>query len=148
MLSNRDPAHLIGVWSFERSIEDLQNEETSGASGSCELVPEGRDLILWRERAMLRHGGREFAASRDLRIERGEEGWHVKFDDGRYFHPWVPGEPVTHQCGADLYEGIIEFDGAADTVTSWQVIWRVRGPEKDLRIHTRLSRAGDYEGPR
>lgn len=142
-----EPTELIGTWLFERTIADLRDGETSAASGSCELTPEDSDLIHWRERATLRHGGRELPASRDLRIERDGSDWHVRFDDGRYFHPWLPGEEVTHPCGPDIYNGVIDLSGLGDPVESWQMTWRVRGPRKDLRIHTRLSRAGGFDGP-
>lgn len=144
-----DPTELIGKWNFERFIDDRRSGSRSSASGSCELVLEGADLILWREHGMLRHAGLELPTSRDLRIERGnrDDGatWHVTFDDGRYFHPWLPGEMVEHPCGADHYEGFIELIEATGAIDSWRVRWRVRGPDKDLRIETLLSRARDCD---
>lgn len=148
MKATEDPTKLIGRWSFEREIEDLRSGDRSSASGSCELVPENADLILWLERARLRHAGQEFPASRDLRVERDRDGWHVKFDDGRYFHPWLTDETVAHPCGPDLYEGVIDLGEATDSISSWWVTWRVRGPRKDLLIRTRLNRARDDDDRR
>lgn len=135
-----DPTGLIGKWAFERVIEDLATGGISDASGVCELSREAPGVILWRERATLRHGGRELEASREMRIEHDCEGWHVKFADGRYFHPWTPGKMAVHHCGADLYEGVIELGlgDATEAITSWQMTWRVRGPAKNLRIKTQL----------
>lgn len=142
-----DPTGLIGTWSFERVINDLEAGGTSRASGVCELSRQDAGLILWRERATLRHAGRELPASREMCIENDGGSWHVKFDDGRYFHPWSPSDTVVHHCGADVYEGFVDLGDPAETVSSWQVTWRVRGPRKNLLIVTRLSRAPDCGDP-
>jgi hypothetical protein len=137
-MTDADPTALLGSWTFDRLIEDLATGERSSADGSCELTAAGDDLILWHERATLNHGDQVFSASRDLRIERSAGAWHVHFGDGRYFHPWSTTAAVTHPCGEDLYEGLIEVDPTTDPVTTWQITWRVHGPRKDLRISTRL----------
>lgn len=140
-----EPTELLGTWHLKREIEDLRNGQKSSADGSCDLARVDADRIRWHERVTLRHAGHELPASRHLRIERGRVAedalsWHVYFDDGRYFHPWRTDEAVSHPCGADLYEGVIELEDPAGSVESWQITWRVRGPAKDLRIDTRLNR--------
>ena len=73
---------------------------------------------------------------RALWLERVDrDGWWVRFEDGTDFHPWSPGETVTHPCSPDTYVGLV--DGAGDT---WAIRWDVTGPSKDYTMTTELTR--------
>lgn len=133
------PDRLLGEWVLEREIVDRRSGMRSFASGRAKLTRERQDLITWHEDVLLSYRQSELAAHRNLRVELDDMGlWQVKFEDGRPFHPWSPGDTVTHHCGADTYKGVIDLIGTADKISSWQTIWSVRGPEKDLSIRTRL----------
>ena len=136
-----DPERLLGSWSLERLIEDRRTGRRSTASGRARLACPRQGLITWEEDVLLSYGGSDLAAHRKLRIERADdELWHVHFDDGRYFHPWLTAAPVIHRCGPDLYEGRIELDeGAAGQIASWRTRWAVHGPRKDQLILTHLT---------
>lgn len=77
---------------------------------------------------------------RTLKIVRRGDEWIVTFDDGRYFHPWSPGEQVKHPCGADLYTGRIDIERAHDPrarpVMRWTTTWTVTGPSKNYTMTT------------
>ena len=70
------------------------------------------------------------------RILPDGSGWLVCFDDGRPFHRWQPGAPITHPCRADVYRGVVSADPA-----ELRVLWDVSGPGKDVRLFTRCRRA-------
>lgn len=59
----------------------------------------------------------------------------MTFEDGRPFHPWLPGAVLEHRCGADLYVGRIDVAAGAMRTT-----WRVTGPAKDQLLVTDLAR--------
>ncbi|MFC8796416.1 DUF6314 family protein [Promicromonospora sp. NPDC057138] len=79
--------------------------------------------------------------------------WRVTFEDGRDFHPWTVGA-VEHLCGRDIYEGGVEIPeepapppDLSSNVSppppsdlSWELRWRVTGPEKDYTMRTTYSR--------
>ena len=62
-------------------------------------------------------------------------GWWMRFDDGRDFHPWTPGEQVVHPCAPDTYCGVV-----AGSPERWTVQWDVTGPRKDYTMRTVLTR--------
>lgn len=63
----------------------------------------------------------------------------VLFRDGRMFHILDLGTgiaTVEHLCAADHYRGRYRILGT----DSWQVIWRIIGPRKDLVLANRFRR--------
>jgi hypothetical protein len=72
-------------------------------------------------------------------------GWRVTFEDGRDFHPWTAGA-VEHLCGRDLYAGGVAVppdlspSDPTPSDLSWELTWRVTGPEKDYTMHTTYAR--------
>ncbi|HLT62528.1 MAG TPA: DUF6314 family protein, partial [Microlunatus sp.] len=55
-------------------------------------------------------------------------------------HPWLPGRPVRHPCGADLYSGRIDAARTDPLRDAWTVHWVVTGPNKDYTMTTEISR--------
>ncbi len=127
------PRRLLGPWRLHRRLRD--GVDLGTMTGTLTLAEEG-DAIRWDETGVLRWAGQDIVATRSYLLRRGDDGWWVHFTDGRPFHPWTPGEPVTHPCAADLYRGLVRLDGP----DRWRLLWDVTGPRKDQRILTRLSR--------
>lgn len=104
-------------------------------TGGVEFVRDG-DSVRWLEHGRFDWDGRSFDVTRALRIESSGDGWMVRFEDGRDFHPWRPGTVVTHPCRADTYSGLVRLDGSR-----LSVLWDVTGPAKDQRLFTRCRRS-------
>jgi hypothetical protein len=132
-----DPLSLLGPWSLHRTIEDRVAGETTTVTGTLTLSRDGED-VAWREVGEWSRRGALLPVERTLRVVRRdvhqEAAWWVLFEDGREFHPWSPGEPVVHPCGADTYRGLVE-----GTPQAWRVTWEVRGPAKDYTMLSELS---------
>ena len=63
----------------------------------------------------------------------------MRFADGRFFHglDLRSGRHIAdHPCSADLYRG----DFTVRDADHWRVVWRVRGPAKDLELVTEYAR--------
>lgn len=103
--------------------------------GELVVAPDAGGL-RWDERGTLRWGGVERAATRAYLLREGAAGWEVEFADGRPFHPWRPGEAVTHLCRADVYTGLVRLDGDV-----MRTLWDVHGPTKHQRLTTRFRRS-------
>lgn len=129
-----DPTSLLGTWQLTRVIEDRRLDDVSHLDGSLELASEGPDLVTWEERATWHRPAGDVAVRRGLRLQRTGDGWWVRFEDGRDFHPWRPGEQVEHDCTPDLYRGTVR-----GTTDRWTVVWEASGPEKDYRMTTTLT---------
>lgn len=131
-----DPTSLLGSWVLTRTIEDRLSGEPSTVDGvtGLELLDDGR--VRWSESGTLRRGDLVVPVSRTLFVEQRDTGWFVTFEDGRDFHPWLPGDRVVHPCGSDIYVGRVE--GGVDR---WTVVWEVGGPAKDYRMTSELTRA-------
>ena len=137
------PTDLLGTWRLHREVEDrLAGEHRTVAGTSVlELVEPGR--VRWHEEGFMRWPGHDVPVQRTLWVVREDDGWAVRFEDGRPFHPWAVGQPVEHPCAPDHYTGLIEVDGTDGCgPTSWRVEWRARGPQKDYVMRTVLRRAG------
>lgn len=129
-----DPSELLGTWRLTRVIDDHLLGEVSHLDGCLELTRGGADVVLWEEQATWHRAGGDLAVSRGLRVERAADGWWVRFQDGRDFHPWRPGEQVVHDCAPDTYRGTV-----TGTTEAWTVVWEATGPRKDYRITTTLT---------
>jgi hypothetical protein len=125
---------LIGRWSLARRVADRRAGRQGTVRGELVIAPDGPGL-RWDERGTLTWAGVDHPVSRRYRLREHDDGWWVEFADGRPFHPWRPGAPVTHRCRADVYSGLI----TADTGRI-RMLWDVRGPAKDQRLVTRLTR--------
>jgi hypothetical protein len=91
--------------------------------------------VVWEEQGTWHRAEGDVPVRRRLRLERTGDGWWVRFEDGRDFHPWRPGEQVVHECPPDTYRGEV----AGDT-EGWRIVWEASGPRKDYRMITRLDR--------
>ena len=128
-----DPLALLGAWSLDRVIEDRVAAERTRLDGRLVLARTDDGGVSWEERATWHRPDGPVDVRRALRLAEGAQGWWVHFDDGREFHPWLPGEAVVHACGADTYCGTVT--GSRE---SWQVTWEVSGPQKDYTMTTVL----------
>jgi len=129
-----DPLALVGTWALARVIEDRVATEQSRLDGHLDLVRESERAVRWEETATWHRPGGPVPVRRGLRLTAGEDGWWMRFEDGREFHPWTPGAAVVHECGADTYRGTVEGSLAA-----WRVTWEVTGPLKDYTMTTDLT---------
>jgi hypothetical protein len=131
-----DPATLLGAWSLARLIDDRQAGVESRVDGRLLLTEVEPGRIQWEESGQWHQPTGDVDVRRALWLERVEgESWWVRFEDGTDFHPWSPGEAVTHPCSPDTYVGLV--DGAGDT---WAIRWDVTGPSKDYTMTTELTR--------
>lgn len=127
-----EPRDLLGRWGLRRRVVDRRAGGFGTVAG--ELVLSAVDGgVRWAETGVLRWDGRTVPVSRTLLVRDG----HVYFADGRPFHPWRPGEPVVHPCGADVYTGLVVVDRGG---TRLRTLWDVRGPVKDQRLVTTCTR--------
>lgn len=127
------PTELLGRWALERHVRDRVSGIRGRVAGTLDLSLDGEG-VRWVERGVFAWEKGRMAMTRELRLVPEGGGWLVTFDDGRPFHPWRPGEPVFHDCGADRYDGLIALD---DDAREMWVLWDVTGPEKAQRLVTR-----------
>ena len=128
------PEELVGRWVLRRRVADRLAGLQGTVTGELAVEPDGAGL-RWVERGTLRWAGARLPVSREYLLREGPAGWEVLFPDGRPFHPWRPGEPVTHPCRADVYTGLVTV--RADRL---RTLWDVRGPAKHQRLVTRCTR--------
>ena len=130
-----DPTDLIGTWSLTRTVDDHRAGERRDVVGTAELTEVGSGRVRWAESGTMTWPGHAVPVSRTLYVVLEDDGWFVRFEDGRPFHPWAVGHQVDHPCAPDHYRGLIETVG--EPVTSWTVTWDAAGPDKDYRMVTR-----------
>ncbi|AMM19252.1 hypothetical protein AX769_02780 [Frondihabitans sp. PAMC 28766] len=135
-----DPTALVGQWTFDRTVDDRREGRTVEARGTADFVATDAGRIDWHEEGtlLLEAGPVRIAVHRVLRREPSGS-WAVDFADGRPFHPWLPGEEVSHDCPPDDYRGRIDGTDAG-VQTSWTMRWTSVGPEKDYTIDTAYRR--------
>jgi hypothetical protein len=143
LLARPRPTDLLGVWQLERRLIDRHNGGHGTVSGWLELTLVG-SVVHWLELGTLHWAGHDHEVTRELHIVPDGSAWQVRFDDGRAFHPWRPGEAVDHPCRDDLYRGLIRVN---DARTRMRVLWDVSGPTKNQRIVTRCVRSLSPEVP-
>lgn len=146
-----DPLRLVGTWDFVRNVHDHRDGAEYRAGGQAEFEPEDGGRVRWAEHGVLTWTAGSTPVTRTLFLVPEEalgvgspSGWRVTFEDGRDFHPWTVGT-VEHLCGRDLYEGGVEIPGAR--ASSWELSWRVTGPEKDYTMRTRYTRPFEVQVP-
>lgn len=138
-----DPLGLLGVWRFDRVIDDARTATTTHASGTARFVRADDGSIDWTEEGVLELADATVPVRARRVLRRDAEGWAVHFEDGRYFHPWRTGEELEHLCSPDDYRGRIDADpprprtvSTADSATAWNTVWVAKGPEKRYTIKT------------
>jgi hypothetical protein len=132
------PTDLLGVWQLQRRLVDRRAGQFGHVDGWLELTLVG-SVVHWLELGELAWAGETFEVTRELHIVRGDDdGWQVRFTDGRAFHDWRPGAVVEHPCRNDLYRGLVSVDPPRERL---RVLWDVTGPDKDQRIVTRCVRS-------
>jgi hypothetical protein len=130
-----DPTSLVGTWAVKRTIDDRRERRTTRLHGTLSLTVVDEDRLDWHEELTWHLPGGDTPTERRLAVVRTDDGWWVRFDDGRDFHPWVPGEQVVHDCAPDTYRGTV--DGTPD---GWTIVWEVSGPAKDYTMTSALRR--------
>jgi hypothetical protein len=128
-----EPRALLGTWHLSRMIED-RREADSTLTGALELTEDEPGLVRWEERATWHRAGGDVEVTRRLSLVLVDDAWWVRFEDGRAFHPWAPGEQVVHDCAPDNYRGLV-----SGTTERWTVVWEVSGPQKDYTMTTVLT---------
>lgn len=123
-----DPRVLVGRWRLVRVVDDRRDGERHEIEGSLEIT-EVDGGLAWEESLVWHRGDGDVEARRGLRLEPVDGTWWVRFEDGRDFHPWVPGTSVVHPCAPDTYTGAVE-----GTPQRWTVRWTARGPHKDYEM--------------
>lgn len=139
------PTDLLGEWELHRTVHDHRAGASGIVTGTTTLSRVGDDEVRWDESGVMTLDGRTTPVSRTLVLrrtststgaaDRADGGWTVHFSDGRVFHDWVWGSSVAHACAPDDYTGA--FDGDEDR---WTVRWEARGPAKDYRLDSVLTR--------
>lgn len=133
--------YLAGSWTIGRDVTCLRTRTHGRFEGELRCDREPAGSLLMHERGTLNWSGVRREAFRTTRaVATGEPGVaEVCFEDGRPFHDldlrtgdWT----AVHHCGADTYRGSF---AVADSNT-WTVVWRVHGPDKELRLASRLVR--------
>ncbi len=137
-----DPRTLLGSWHLARLVEDRLAGAESRVEGRLELGTVAPGCLRWQETGRWHQASGEVDVRRGLWIVEESGAWWVRFEDGRDFHPWVPGDEVVHPCGADTYRGMV-----SGTPSRWSVRWEVSGPGKDYTMTTVLSPSGHGPGP-
>lgn len=135
------PRALLGTWTLTRVVHDHRTGERRDVVGTAELTEVDASHVRWTEAGTMSWPGHAVPVSRTLDVVLEDDGWWVRFEDGRPFHPWAVGHRVDHPCAPDHYRGLVEVEG--EPVTSWTVTWDAAGPEKDYRmvtVHTDRSR--------
>ena len=127
----------MGEWRLARRVVDRAGGVYGSVAGELVVTPDGTGVRL-AERGLLRWQGGEYPVSRVSRLQLLDGEWWMLFEDGRPFHPWRPGTPVVHPCGADTYDGLVVLDRGG---TRLRTLWDVRGPAKNQRLYTRFTRA-------
>lgn len=147
-----DPHRLVGTWDFQREIHDHLDGAEYTARGQAEFAPQDDGRVRWAEHGTLSWSAGSTPVWRTLFLVPAPpgdvpaaSGWRVTFEDGRDFHPWTVGA-VEHLCGRDLYRGGMAVppelapSDLSPSDLSWELRWRVTGPEKDYTMDTRYSR--------
>ncbi|MEV7405878.1 DUF6314 family protein [Streptomyces sp. NPDC091267] len=129
--------YLAGRWRVERAVHDLCQDRYGTFRGTADFTREEVGAGLRHvERGEFTWSGETRLASREHLFESvGDGAALVRFADGRPFHPLDLREGscvADHPCAEDVYRG--EFSVLA--ADCWRVVWRVRGPAKDLRLVT------------
>lgn len=129
-----DLAALLGTWSLTRVVHDRRTGERHDVTGTLTLTAESARRVRWVEAGTMSWPGHEVPVERTLYADLEDDGWVVRFADGRVFHPWTVGARVDHACAPDHYRGLVEVAG--DPVEAWTVTWDATGPQKDYRMVT------------
>ena len=69
--------------------------------------------MRWHERGELAWNGQRLTVFRTLHVVPVDDGWTVRFDDGREFHPWLPGARSCTPAAPTRYRGLVAVDRPA-----------------------------------
>lgn len=145
-------AHLVGMWTVERTIRDHRAGADGSFEGALSVTTEPGGLgarhrrARYEERGRFRLGGHDGPAARSLLCAGREDGSALlHFPDGRPFvvcdlrsGTWR----ACHPCAEDRYD--LRFTVVAAAVLEEH--WRVRGPAKDYEAWTTYRRVGARTG--
>ncbi|TQS46044.1 DUF6314 family protein [Cryptosporangium phraense] len=135
-----NPYDLVGEWELARRVVDQATGVHGRVSGDLRVSAETEGLVF-AESGVLLWEGHRLPVSRVSRLRSVDGEWWMLFEDGRPFHPWRPGVPVVHPCGADTYDGLVDVDQDGRRM---RTLWDVHGPAKSQRLITRFTRRGGF----
>ena len=135
---------LEGDWQLSRTINDLNLDMPGTMSGRVQIAPlaEGLEppVLVYREEGELQFGEYRETVFRVYRYRFPEKNRaEVLFEDDRFFHELdlsLGHCQAEHLCEEDLYRGnfrVLSSD-------SWQSVWTVTGPKKNLILDNRFQR--------
>lgn len=135
-------AAFAGDWDLERVIEDRLSGRDGRFSGSARFRPVADGLDYVETGCLRLAGAAPMRASRGY-LWRSSAGDRVEvvFRDGRFFHGFAStcrAPRAEHVCPPDRYGVRYEF-GAWPV---WRVRWEIRGPRKDMILHSLYRPAG------
>ena len=93
-----DPIDLLGTWTLSRVVDDHLAGERREVVGTAELAEVEPGRVRWSESGTMTWPGHTVPVTRTLYVVREDDGWFVRFEDGRPFHPWAVGHQVDHPC--------------------------------------------------
>lgn len=131
-----DPVELAGSWRITRLITNALTGSVAHMNGVLEITEVDSRCFRWTETGELLIGDATLPVWRRYLLQ-DQDGWKLTFENSDLFHDWRPVDDARHLCGEDLYRGAYRFDGLPHR---WTVDWWVRGPRKDMHLHTRLER--------
>ncbi len=136
--------YLHGTWRLTRQIRDGRADADGRFEGSASFT-DGPEGLQYREEGELAVAGYRGSAWRCYAFRfPSRDRAEVTFPGGGHFHSldlrhgvW----DVLHRCGQDRYRGTFE----AHARDRMRVIWRIRGPRKDLLLDSWLTRRDGAE---
>ena len=138
-------SYLAGRWRVVRIGRDRARGTRHILTGTARFAPAAGGGLTLDEAVTWTVGGQRLEGERRYRFTFSAP-WRaaVWFADGRPFHDLdltAGAADVAHDCPPDSYKGRYRLTG----LDSFRVIWRVRGPHKDLVLTTRLTRIAGGE---
>ena len=134
-------AAFAGDWAVERTIDDVRAGARGRFTGRATFRPVADGLAYREEGALVFADRPAITATRDyFWRDSGGGVIEVRFDDGRFFHRFLPEEPApadVHLCHPDTYR--VRYDFVRWPL--WRAEWRVTGPRKDYALVSAYRRA-------
>jgi len=131
-----------GFWDITRRIEDRRAGQSGHLSGTARFSHRPGGDLAYVEQGLLVYGaGPAMTAERRQIWRASPDGIAVHFDDGRFFHAFVPSggrAEAAHDCPPDRYRVAYDFR----RWPHWQSVWEVSGPRKAYRMETSYRPAG------
>ncbi len=132
---------LQGQWTLTRHMDNGRNQETGKMVGQVEFTLYG-SWLLYREEgivSMQNYQGPFFQEYKYYFPTPNQA--NICFSDEQFFHTLDLSSgycKVQHVCGQDNYQGIFKVLSPKQLKINWQI----RGPCKDMRVETLITKHG------